>query len=247
VRAQTAVLGATRGPGVYYIEDPEDSDGEPEVRWLCSRLEPLADTRDRDNRNWGTLFEVVDNDGKSHVWAMPAEIGPTVGDGTEFRRALANRGWKSAPSTKARNRVNEYVTVWQPSRKVRCVSTVGWCGEAFVMPDATFGGNEEVVLQVEGVAPEFVTAGSLEGWRTEVAALCVGNSRLVLGASAAFAGPLLKLVGEESGGIHFLGASSIGKTTACTRHAQSGGFRSDRGAPRTTAQKARQLAQTTHS
>jgi putative DNA primase/helicase len=198
-------------PGVYYI-DPDDDDGEP--KWICSRLEPLADTRDRDNRNWGTLFEVVDKDGKSHVWSMPAEIGPTVGDGTDFRRVLANRGLKIAAGGKARTRLSDYVTIWEPRRKVRCVAAVGWCGDAFVMPDEAFGGSENVVVQTEGVAPEFEVRGSLAGWRQDIAARCVGNSRLVLGVSAAFAGPLLKLVGEESGGVHLRGPSSIGKTSA---------------------------------
>jgi putative DNA primase/helicase len=36
---------------------------------------------------------------------------------------------------------------------------------------------------------------------------------LVFGVSAALTGPLLHLVGEESGGVHFWGSSSIGKTT----------------------------------
>ena len=47
----------------------------------------------------------------------------------------------------------------------------------------------------------------------EIAAKCVGNSRLVLAVSAAFAAPLLPLVNAESGGLHLVGTSSIGKTT----------------------------------
>jgi putative DNA primase/helicase len=97
---------------------------------------------------------------------------------------------------------------------VRCVSTVGWCDDAFVMPDRQFGGSEEVVLQVEGVAPAFTIAGSLDSWQRDIAVPCVGNSRLEFAISAAFTGPLLHLAGEESGGIHFWGRSSIGKTTA---------------------------------
>jgi uncharacterized protein (DUF927 family) len=57
-------------------------------------------------------------------------------------------------------------------------------------------------------------AGSLEGWRDEIAAKCAGNSRLVFGVSAAFAGPILKQAGEESGGFNMRGPSSIGKTAA---------------------------------
>jgi putative DNA primase/helicase len=205
-----------RGPGVYINGAKPSDDGEtppPEWRWLCSLIEPLAKTRGSDNRNWGRLLEVVDSDGVPHVWAMPARIGPTVGDGIDFRRELVDRGLEIASGNNARNRLNDYITIWKPSRKVRCVSTVGWSGDAFVMPHRQFGGNEEIVLQVEGVAPEFTSSGTLDNWRCDIAARCGGNSRLMFGVSAAFAGPLLRLAGEESGGIHFCGSSSIGKTT----------------------------------
>ena len=234
-----------RSPGVYFNEaedlEPGEEPPEPKWRWVCSRIEPLAKSRGRDNRNWGRLLEIVDSDGVCHVWAMPAKIGPTVGDGTDFRRELVDRGLEIASGQKARNRLNDYVTTWKPRRKVRCVASVGWCeGDAFVMPDKTYGGGEEVVMQVEGVAPEFATAGSLAGWRDEIASNCAGNSRLVFGVSAAFAGPLLRLAGEESGGFHFRGPSSIGKTTVLH------GARSVWGAPlgswRTTDNNAEAIA-----
>ena len=47
------------------------------------------------------------------------------------------------------------------------------------------------------------------GWR----ALLIGNSRVTLAISAAFAAPLLRLLDIEGGGLHFRGSSSIGKTT----------------------------------
>ena len=127
--------------------------------------------------------------------------------------SLSIAGLEIASGGKARNHLSDYVTIWKPSRTVRCVSTVGWCGDAFVLPDKTYGGTQDIVLQNEGVAPAFTTEGSLENWRREIAAPCVGNSRFVFGVSMAFAGPLLNLAGEESGGAHFFGPSSIGKTT----------------------------------
>jgi putative DNA primase/helicase len=45
-------------------------------------------------------------------------------------------------------------------------------------------------------------------------ALCVGNSRLAFAVACAFAGPLLRPAGMESGGFHYRGDSSSGKTTA---------------------------------
>jgi putative DNA primase/helicase len=176
-------------------------------------LEPLAETRDRDNRNWGKQLEVIDGDGVRHVWVMPAKMGPNVGDGVQFRSELVDRGLKIAAGPKARSRLSDYVTVWRPSRKVRCVTRTGWSGDAFVLPDKAYGGSEEIVAQIDGTPPMYAIAGSLQGWRDEIAAKCAGNSRLVFGVSTAFSGPILKIVNESSGGTHFLGESSKGKTT----------------------------------
>jgi putative DNA primase/helicase len=237
-------LGEKRlGPGVYHNDGDEEATEESakfKWAWVCSPLEPLAHSRDKENRNWGRLLEVVDGDGKRHVWAMPATIGPTVGDGTEFRRELVHRGLRIAAGGKARTRLSDFITMWDPKRKVRCVTTVGWSGDAFVMPDKTYGGAEETILQTEGVAPLFATAGSLEGWRSDIAAKCVGNSRLVFGVSSSFTGPLLKLAGEESGGANLKGPSSTGKTTV--QHAARSTWGVPLGSWRTTDNGAEAIA-----
>jgi uncharacterized protein (DUF927 family) len=60
----------------------------------------------------------------------------------------------------------------------------------------------------------FQTAGTHDEWVENVGKLCVGNSRLVLAASLAFAAPLLRPLMAESIGVHLRGTSSKGKTTA---------------------------------
>jgi putative DNA primase/helicase len=45
-------------------------------------------------------------------------------------------------------------------------------------------------------------------------ALCVGNSRLAFAVACAFAGPMLRPAGMESGGFHLPGRQFGGKTTA---------------------------------
>ena len=77
---------------------------------------------------------------------------------------------------------------------------------------------------------EYATAGTLAGWQAGIAAMAVGNPLLVLGLCAAFAGLVLARCGQESGGIHFIGDSSTGKTTiieaACSVWGSSGFRRS---------------------
>jgi putative DNA primase/helicase len=60
---------------------------------------------------------------------------------------------------------------------------------------------------------EYSIAGSLKAWRDEIAKLACGNPLLNVAISCAFVGPLLRLTNAESGGIHFVGESSTGKTT----------------------------------
>jgi uncharacterized protein (DUF927 family) len=75
--------------------------------------------------------------------------------------------------------------------------------------------SERYILQTTGsVDHAYRRAGTMEGWQEHVARYAAGNSRLGLALSTAFAAPLLYPTGSESGGVHFRGGSSTGKTTA---------------------------------
>lgn len=196
----------------------EDKEGNVEWRPVCSPLEVVAETRNEHGEDWGRLLVVTDRDGNQHEWAMPMEM--LAGSGEEYRRRLLSMGLRIAPGSFARNALHEYVSESQPEAKARCVSRVGWHatagGNVFVLPGECYGvtDGERVLLQsATSNAHNFRTAGSLEDWREGVARYCVGNSRLAFAVSTAFAGPLLGLTNEQSGGIHYVGQSQSGKTT----------------------------------
>jgi putative DNA primase/helicase len=73
-----------------------------------------------------------------------------------------------------------------------------------------------VVLEAkaENAGKLAATAGSLAEWQMQVAALAVGNPMAALCICIALAGPLLQVLGENSGGFHLFGSSKTGKTTA---------------------------------
>ena len=198
--------------GVYY--HGTNKDGEPlPAAWICSRLCITAMTRDADGNAWGRLLEFVDDDGRPHRWAMPLEL--LAGDGSEYRRALLSQGLQIAPSATARQRLTEYIQTARVKRRARCVTKTGWHNGVFVLPAETLGEHgERVLLQTLHEPAAIRTAGTLDDWRDNVAALCAGNSRLTLAISAAFAAPLLDITGDDSGGINLQGQSSTGKTTA---------------------------------
>ena len=87
----------------------------------------------------------------------------------------------------------------------------------FVLPDDCFGADERDILLLQSATAHehsFRQNGTLESWQENVARYAIGNSRLVLAISAAFAGPLVGPCSAEGGGLHFKGASSTGKSTA---------------------------------
>ncbi len=202
-------------PGVYYFDiQPGRGDKPPELtqKWVCNPLHIEAVTYDHQENNFGRLLRFRNTLGRWREWAMPMEL--LSGSGEELRAALLSMGVEIDP--RAKNLLNQYLLSASPTRRVRCALQTGWCDGAFVLPDTVIGPNaSDVVFQSAEVAhDEYTKAGTLEDWKEAIAALAVGNPLLVLALSCAFAGPLLGRCNAEGGGIHFVGDSSTGKSTA---------------------------------
>jgi putative DNA primase/helicase len=189
-----------------------DNDSPPGVR-ISSRIEITALVRDGDSVSWGKLVVWEDADGKRHEWAMPMSV--LQRDGSEAIMVLVNRGLTIINS----KQLLEYLRDATSSVRVRNIRRTGWHEESgnwcFVFPDSTVGETgSRVTYAAEPTDADYGSSGNLGEWQQEVAALCSGNSRLVLSVSAAFAAMLLRFTGAENGGIHLFGPSSSGKTTA---------------------------------
>jgi uncharacterized protein (DUF927 family) len=192
-----------------------DPDPDKEPLRICGRLEVAALTRDGKGDGWGRLLRWSDSEGRTHEWAMPMSL--LAGDGSEYRARLLDGGLFIAPNRKARELLTVYLQTMQPEARALCVARVGWHGDNFVLPEETIGceGKETVLFQTAfDTDHRLNVSGTVDDWRENVGRLCSGNTRLILAASCGFAGPLLSLVGGESGGVHFVGATSTGKSTA---------------------------------
>ncbi len=192
-----------------------DPDGKPRhAEWICSPLAVTALTRDQDGHGWGYLLEFADPLGQPKQWAMPARM--LSGDGGEYRAALLNMGLRIAPTASGRARLTLFIQTRVPGAFAQCTDRIGWHGHAFVLPRETIGDEgERIVFQSESAMENtFRQRGDVATWRDRIGRLCAGNSRLVFAASCAFAGPMLRPAGMESGGFHLRGDSSSGKTTA---------------------------------
>lgn len=180
---------------------------------ICAPLFVSALVRDKASENWGKLLEFKDADGSLHQWLMPMEM--LKGNGDELRGELLRLGLEISPGHRSRHLLLEYIFNCDVSTRGRCVQQIGWQDTVFVFPERIIGhSTERVVFQAEHTGHAFTSSGSLSQWRMQIAQLCQGNSRLILAVSTAFAGLLLKPSGMESGGLHLVGESSTGKTTA---------------------------------
>ena len=203
--------------GIFLVIRKDDGD-EPEKRERISgSLDVVAMVRDKDSGQWGKLLQWEDPDNRSHEWVMP--MLALQGDSAEVLRELAAGGLELIQTSKARFALMEYLGACNPSPRVRGVDRTGWhqCegGYVFVLPHQVIGeAAEDIRFQSNIAARAFSVAGTAEGWRSEVAALCAGNSRCVLAMCTGLAAMMLEFSGLESGGVNLRGGSSTGKTTA---------------------------------
>ena len=182
--------------------------------FVCAPFDIIGRSRDPHGRGWGKWLHWRDPDGRPHdrqvldadLQGDPASLcAGLVSDGLTVnraqQRALAN-----------------YLSEVRVERRVTSVSRTGWHvvnGECvFVLPGRTIGphGSERVTLDGAAQGP-YADQGSLRDWQEGVGKLASGHALPVLAISAALAGPLLDLAGQEGGGVHFVGQSSRGKTT----------------------------------
>lgn len=213
-----AILGddefAINEKGVYLVEINEHRIRP--IMLVCAPLKIAAETRDINGDNWGRILEFHDKDGNLQRYAM--KMQDLRRDGDEVVDALLSKGLAIAPGKKARLRLVEYIQNCQPENNARARTTdmTGWHGNRFILSSEIIGeGDERVIYQgQQREARTYQQKGTLEEWRENIARLCVGNSRLALAVSAAFAAPLLRLIDMEGGGFHFVGNSSTGKSTA---------------------------------
>jgi putative DNA primase/helicase len=207
-----------RGAIEYRVARKDDEDERWE--WLCSPLEIMAETRDADEKDWGLLVRIKARGGAGIWHTQIVKQSLCVAESGEMFALLASLGLKITPAKGGKDRLRALLSLASPGKLVRLASRIGWHGDnTFVLPDEAFGAlsGEPIVFQMEHpVMHNYRRKGTFEGWRNEVAARAAGNSRLIFGLSAAFAGPFLQPLNVEGGGFHLRGDSSTGKSTAFT-------------------------------
>jgi uncharacterized protein (DUF927 family) len=196
------------------IAKGRNADRTVETVRIAAPFEILGRSRDPRGSGWGKWLAWRDEDRRVHsrhvadaaLHSDPAALCAGLADGGLW----IDRGHQRVFAT--------YLAGAQSNARVALVHRTGWHeigGESFfVLPNEIIGpkASERIVLD-EMVIGSYEARGSFEDWQAGVGKLSSGHVIAILAISAALAGPLLHLAEQEGGGIHFFGASSLGKTT----------------------------------
>lgn len=197
------------GYGVRYAADGcllvplRDEKGE---LWNVQRIAPVKPAKGPDK-----LF--LKGGRKSGLWHM-------LGSADAAETVLLAEGYATAASLRQATglpvAMTEYIQTRKPGAFASCTDRIGWHKRAFVLPHETIGDKDERIVFQSDAAMEntFRIKRGVDDWIEHVGRYCAGNSRMVFAVCCAFAGPMLRPAGMESGGFHIRGGSSSGKTTA---------------------------------
>ena len=209
--------GVKYKPGLYYHGiDNADSDNPVNI-WICSPIHADALTSNEHGADWGLLLRFINPNGRWREWAMPSSM--LKGSGEDMRGELLSLGVRISPD--GNKQLHRWLASQEPKNRIIAAMRTGWHdspeGIAFVLPNKVIGADNVRFQSEYAVHDDFIQKGTLQDWKNEVAALCQDNHILLLSISSALAGPLLKIAKlQELGGagIHLMGDSSRGKTTA---------------------------------
>lgn len=208
--------------GVHLTKTTKD--GDSEEQFFCSHLKPVGLARSVKGENYALAMKMKDPDGRVKPFVLSLESLHRAG-GEEAKLIFSRLGGYFGSGIRTRQAFSDFCNAVMARAanlpRIVLASQCGWLRlsgvSPFVLPDGTVvgaSGKEKVILQHPDIGgPECGVKGSLADWQEKVGRFCVGNSRLLLAASVVFAGPLLELMNRESGGLHLVGISSLGKST----------------------------------
>ncbi|MEA1835178.1 DUF927 domain-containing protein [Methylobacterium durans] len=192
-----------------------DTPGE----WLSGRFDVHAAVRTEEGTGWSLALSFRDPDRRLQT-VVVALADLAGGDASEIRREMASKGLRLAAGRGAKERFIAGLAGIAVDLRAMLVGRSGWHanGEVYAAPNFTAATAarvaEPIVFRSDQQAASFQSAGDLGAWRDQVAALAIGQSRLLFSLGVAFAGPLLEPLGQEPGAFNLVGPSSCGKTTA---------------------------------
>jgi putative DNA primase/helicase len=198
-----------------FESDPETGKTKRTTTKVGNHLRAIAYVDSPEADNAALLLEFKTFRGAIRRLTLPRS--GVVSDPAKFVARLYDLGYSFKRKQKALLLDYLYELGTDVEQTYTVTDKTGWVNGSFVLPHKTYGDQS---LRFRDVEPSFdcpiQIKGTLDSWRSEVAAKCDGNSRLIFALGVAFAAPLQPIIGIESGGFHMMGVTSQGKTSALT-------------------------------
>lgn len=207
----TNVEGKVLPAGVWehnLKQSRDGTEGHPVNYRICDPLYVVCETQETETGSVGRLIRFKYR-GK---WIEFIVMMGQLASGNEVIEMLMGAGL--SVEYKHRRKILDYLASHHDMEKnLEMTQKNGWHGSGSFVLQANVLGAPVVMYQADPrEAKIFTTHGTFEGWKKEVASLCVGNPVLILSVCCALTGPLLKILGIVGGGFHLMGDSSTGKT-----------------------------------
>jgi uncharacterized protein (DUF927 family) len=180
---------------------------------VCGFIKPVASCRNIDGEQWTLLAEFIDKDFKQREIFIP--LTTIVKDGSATSEMLINAGlWVNIDPKTGRQNLKYYLNQ-TPKERMMLVNKIGWHGQNYVLPHKTWGKpeKEKHKLYLHGSMPLYEEMGTLEQWTQEIGRYLKGNSRLIFSVCMNLTSSFLTPLGRQNFGVHYIGNSSIGKST----------------------------------
>jgi putative DNA primase/helicase len=192
----------------YYDESKKD------YAVISGHIEVIAHTEDHGSEQTGKLVKFLTRSGE--IKQLRLHNNMIIKDGDAIHQILAAKGLFVSTRKRAKNKLSEYINACNPKQHAKIIKVTGWIDNCYITENGIIGENpdELLIFQTDAEPTAVGSKGDLQDWIENIGRLCTGNSRLVLAVSAAFASILLKPCKRENFGIHFVGSSSEGKSTA---------------------------------
>lgn len=181
---------------------------------VCGYVLVVASCRNDQGKEWQHILEIIDKDGQKKEDFIPLDL--LVKDGSVLSERLISQGvWVNADPKTGRQNLKYYLNQ-TPKLRALSVKKVGWQGRNYVLPEKVYGPQEKekIILTMEGRKPSYKQKGLLQSWQDQIGRYAEGNSRLQISILIALAAPTLTPLQKENFGLHLIGNSSCGKSTA---------------------------------
>lgn len=197
-----------------------------------------AHTVDSVYQHYGIVLSFIDLRGRLVELALSRDS--LYEQGKSLAQFLARRGLHIVHGKEGK--LSQYLVRFdcKPEGWLSSTPKIGWLDSQegrliYVHPSAEGGAialdrHERVIFQPEQHSPTHHSMrrnGSLADWKNGPAQMCADNPYLMGSLCIALTPVLLKAAGVESGGVHFYGRSSRGKTTAAQVAASVWGYGAD--------------------